>query len=55
MLRMTGGIAFNIIDVRSAEAFKQSNISFSVNIPAETFAQNLNDRPHWPNCSARRA
>jgi 3-mercaptopyruvate sulfurtransferase SseA len=43
MLRMTGGIAFNIIDVRSAEAFKQANIPFSVNIPAETFAMHLND------------
>lgn len=43
MLRMTGGIAFNIIDVRSAEAFKQANIPFSVNIPAETFASHLHD------------
>ncbi|MBL8519544.1 MAG: hypothetical protein JNK75_02635 [Betaproteobacteria bacterium] len=43
MLRMTGGIAFNIIDVRDAEAFKQSHIPFSVNIPADLFARHLND------------
>ena len=43
MLRMTGGIAFNIIDVRSADAFKQANIPFSVNIPAGTFAKHLHD------------
>lgn len=43
MLRMTGGIAFNIIDVRSAEAFKQSHIPFSINIPAEIFAKHLGD------------
>ncbi len=43
MLRFTGGIAFNIIDVRSAEAFHQARIPFSVTIPAETFAKHLND------------
>lgn len=43
MLRMVGGIAFNIIDVRSAEAFKQSHIPFSVNVPAEVFAQHLSN------------
>ncbi len=41
MLRYTGGIAFNIIDVRSAEAFGQARIPFSVNIPAESFARHL--------------
>jgi thiosulfate/3-mercaptopyruvate sulfurtransferase len=43
MLRMTGGVAFNIIDVRDSVAFKQAHIPFSVNIPAELFAKNLYD------------
>lgn len=43
MLRMTGGINFNIIDVRSPEAFRQSHIPFSINIPMTSLGKHLDD------------
>jgi 3-mercaptopyruvate sulfurtransferase SseA len=41
MLRMFGVSKLAVIDVRPAEAFRQSHLPFAVNIPAETFRRHL--------------
>ncbi len=41
MLRQFGVSRLSIVDVRPAEAFKQSHVPFAINVPAEVFKRNL--------------
>ena len=43
MIRMFLGAPVSIVDVRSAEAFNQGHIPFSLNIPGEVFKSNVAD------------
>ncbi len=41
MLRMFGVSKLNVVDIRRADAFKQSHVPFAVNVPADVFKSNL--------------
>jgi 3-mercaptopyruvate sulfurtransferase SseA len=43
MLRMYGVATLNVIDVRSADAYRQGHVPFAVNIPADVFRAGLED------------
>ena len=41
MLRSFGVTKLNVVDVRSAEAYQQGHVPYSVNVPADVFKRNL--------------
>ena len=43
MLRMYGAAQITVVDVRSADEFKEGHVPYALNIPAEVFRSNVND------------
>jgi thiosulfate/3-mercaptopyruvate sulfurtransferase len=43
MLRMYGAARVSVVDVRSADEFKEGHVPFALNIPASVFRSNIND------------
>lgn len=43
MMRMYGVTQLSVIDIRPPDAYGQAHVPFALNVPAETFAQHLDD------------